>query len=119
MGIPGAVRPVYRVGMSRQGRRRTSVPPRTVIRPAGRARARARGKRAFDVDEIFTRIDEAIRPFDKAAMFELKERGHGTLFEQLVACVGKASDVHERHGVAKPRFADARIEFDQPHVVRQ
>jgi endonuclease-3 len=36
---------------------------------------------------MFARIEMAIRPFDKAAMFELKERGHGTLFEQLIACV--------------------------------
>jgi endonuclease III len=89
MGVPVAVGAVYGVGMSRQGRRRSSVPPRTVSRPAGgktTARTR-RGKRAFDIDEMFARIEEAIRPFDKAAMFELKERGHGTLFEQLIACV--------------------------------
>ena len=32
-------------------------------------------------------IEEAIRPFPKAAMFELAEHGYGSLFEQLVSCV--------------------------------
>jgi len=36
---------------------------------------------------MFHRIDAAIRPFNKAAMFDLREQGHTSLFEQLVACV--------------------------------
>ena len=36
---------------------------------------------------MFARIEEAIRPFKKAAMFELAEQGYASPFEQLVACV--------------------------------
>jgi endonuclease-3 len=46
-----------------------------------------RGKRPFDIDEAMTRIGEAVKPYPKAAMFELAERGHDTPFEQLIACL--------------------------------
>jgi endonuclease-3 len=36
---------------------------------------------------MFARIEQAIRPFKKAAMFELAEQGYRSLFEQLVACI--------------------------------
>ena len=36
---------------------------------------------------MFARIEEAIRPFKKAAMFELREQGFTSVFEQLVACI--------------------------------
>jgi endonuclease-3 len=36
---------------------------------------------------MFARIEGAVSPYNKAAMFELAERGYGSLFEQLVACV--------------------------------
>lgn len=38
-------------------------------------------------EEIFVRVEEAIRPYPKAAMFELAERGYDTPFEQLVGCI--------------------------------
>lgn len=41
----------------------------------------------FNLDLILGRIDEAIRPYPKAAMFELFERGYNTLFEQLISCI--------------------------------
>ncbi len=41
----------------------------------------------FDLDVILSRIDETIRPYPKAAMFELAERGYGSLFEQLISCI--------------------------------
>ncbi len=44
-------------------------------------------KRPFDIDEVMLRIGEAVRPYPKAAMFELAERGYATAFEQLVACI--------------------------------
>ncbi len=43
--------------------------------------------RPFDVDEALDLVGEAIRPYPKAAMFELRDRGYGTVFQQLVACV--------------------------------
>ena len=45
------------------------------------------GKRPFDVDAAMERIGKAVRPFRKAAMFELSDDGFGSLFELLVACI--------------------------------
>jgi endonuclease III len=50
------------------------------------APARA-GKRPHDIDAMLDRIREAVRPFAKAALFELAEDGYDTAFQQLVACV--------------------------------
>lgn len=44
-------------------------------------------KRPFDIDVVMERIREAVRPFPKAAMFELRDDGFGTPFEQLIACL--------------------------------
>ena len=41
----------------------------------------------FDLNVVLNRIEEAIRPFPKAAMFDLFERGYNTLFEQLISCI--------------------------------
>jgi len=41
----------------------------------------------FDIDWALDQIREAVRPFPKAAMFELAERGYSTPFQQLVACM--------------------------------
>ncbi|HEY7030696.1 MAG TPA: endonuclease III [Thermomicrobiales bacterium] len=45
------------------------------------------GKRPFDIDAAMARIREAVRPFPKAAMFELADRGYASPFEQLIACL--------------------------------
>jgi endonuclease III len=44
-------------------------------------------KRPFDIDLAVERIREAVRPFRKAAMFELADEGFVSPFEQLVACM--------------------------------
>src|SRR5262245_8893152 len=44
-------------------------------------------KRPFDIDVVITRIREAVRPFPKAALFELADDGFRSPFEQLVACI--------------------------------
>jgi endonuclease-3 len=44
-------------------------------------------KRPLDIDLIFERLRVAVQPFPPAAMFQLAEEGHNTLFEQLVACI--------------------------------
>lgn len=41
----------------------------------------------FDLPTVLARIEDAIRPFPKAAMFELRERGYDSLFEQLMSCI--------------------------------
>jgi len=44
-------------------------------------------KKPFDIDLAIKLIDESVRPFPKAAMFELAEEGFNSPFEQLVACM--------------------------------
>lgn len=62
-------------------------------RPQPRPRKAARPpssegrKRPFDIDEVVLRIRQAVRPFPKAALFELAEQGHSSVFEILVACI--------------------------------
>lgn len=41
----------------------------------------------FDIDAVLDNVREAVRPFPRAAMFELAERGFATPFQQLVACM--------------------------------
>ena len=41
----------------------------------------------FDLSLVLARIQEAIRPYPKAAMFDLFERGYDSLFEQLISCI--------------------------------
>ena len=44
-------------------------------------------KQPLELDVVMGRVREAVRPFPRAAMFELAERGYDTPFQQLVACV--------------------------------
>jgi endonuclease-3 len=64
----------------------TRVPPASARTPPDAAGAAPR-KRPFDVHEAMRRIEEEVRPYPKAALFELAERGFGSAFEQLVACI--------------------------------
>jgi endonuclease III len=43
--------------------------------------------RPFNISLMFRRISEAIRPFAKAALFELADEGFTSPFEQIVACL--------------------------------
>jgi endonuclease-3 len=58
----------------------------SVVRRLPRELARL-NKRPFDIDVVLGRIRDAVEPFPKAALFELYEEGHTSLFEQLVACI--------------------------------
>lgn len=44
-------------------------------------------KKPFDLQTVLQRIDEAIRPFPPAMLFELAQDGYDSPFEQLVACM--------------------------------
>lgn len=44
-------------------------------------------KRPFEVSPVLKKIEAAVAPFPKAAMFELFERGYNSLFEQLISCI--------------------------------
>src|SRR5881227_567556 len=54
-------------------------------RPA--APRRQRGKLPFDIPEMMRRVREAVRDHPKAVLFELAERGFGSPFQILVACI--------------------------------
>lgn len=45
------------------------------------------GKQPFEIITAFRKIRKAIKPFPKAAMFQLAEEGFVSPFEQLVACL--------------------------------
>jgi endonuclease III len=44
-------------------------------------------KQPFDIDKVIRHVRVAVRPFTKAALFELYDDGFTSPFEQLVACV--------------------------------
>jgi endonuclease-3 len=44
-------------------------------------------KKPLDIGVAFERIDAAIRPWPKAALFQLAEEGYTSAFEQLLACI--------------------------------
>ncbi len=44
-------------------------------------------KRPFDIHTVMERVERAMQPHPKAALFELSEAGFDSLFEQLVACM--------------------------------
>ncbi len=66
-------------------------------------------KKPFDIDDMMARIEEAVRPYPKAALFELAEEGYNTPFEQLVACVISIRTLDEvTLKVSRRLFAQAR-----------
>lgn len=44
-------------------------------------------KKPFDIDTVVRRIREEVAAHADAAMFDLRSRGFGTVFHQLVACI--------------------------------
>src|SRR5256885_7881982 len=44
-------------------------------------------KRPFNIDLVMRRVARAVRPYAKAALFDLAEQGFTSPFEQLVACI--------------------------------
>lgn len=44
-------------------------------------------KKPFNLTVVVNRIEKAVAPYPKAAMFELYERGYTSLFEQLISCI--------------------------------
>jgi endonuclease-3 len=41
----------------------------------------------FPIDLVLARVAEAVAPYPPAALYELAERGYGSPFEQLAACI--------------------------------
>jgi endonuclease-3 len=44
-------------------------------------------KRPFDIGIALDRIEDAVRPWPKAALFQLSDEGYVSTFEQLLACI--------------------------------
>ena len=44
-------------------------------------------KQPFDIAVALARIERAVQPWPKAALFQLAEEGHTSVFEQLLACI--------------------------------
>ena len=66
-------------------------------------------KEPFDIDEVMRQLREAVKPFRKAAMFELADDGFGSPFEQLIACIISIRTYDEMSlPAAKRLFALAR-----------
>src|SRR4051812_44866496 len=65
-----------------------SIPERAprLPRPAPTPTDRGR-KRPFEVDEVIRRIRREVADKPKAVLFELAERGYGSPFEILIACI--------------------------------
>lgn len=70
-------------------------------------------KKPFDIPDMLRRIENAVAPFPKAAMFELSERGHSSLFEQLISCLVSIRTLDETTiPVSEKLFAAARTPKD-------
>ncbi len=79
-----------------------SVPPYVVIHDP-------QTKRPFDIDETMQRIEETVRPYRKAALFELYDQGYKSTFEVLIACMISVRTYDEvTVPTAKKLFAQAR-----------
>jgi endonuclease-3 len=63
----------------------------------------------FDFDDVIAKLRQAVAPYPKAALFELAEEGHNSVFELLVACVLSIRTRDETTlPVARRLFAAAR-----------
>ncbi len=66
-------------------------------------------KEPFDIDEVFRRLRKAVAGLPKAAMFDLRDRGFGSPFEQLVGSLISARTRDETTlAVCLRLFAEAR-----------
>src|SRR3954451_2542088 len=69
----------------------------------------ATAKEPFDIDEVFRRLRIAVAGVPKAAMFDLRDRGFGSPFEQLVGSLISARTRDESTmEVCLRLFAEAR-----------
>jgi endonuclease-3 len=71
------------------------------------------GKEPFDIDAVFGRLRRAVADLPKAAMFDLRDRGYGTPFEQLAGSLISARTRDETTvEVCLRLFAEARTPDD-------
>lgn len=96
------------------------MPPRpdsTALRPVA-------DKEPFDIDEVFRRLRRAVAGLPKAAMFQLRDEGYGSPFEQLVGALMSARTRDEttvvvcRRLFAVARTARALAAIEEAELVR-
>src|SRR5689334_15892072 len=81
-------------------------------------------KEPFDIDEAFRRLRGAVAGLPKAAMFDLRDRGFGSPFEQLVGSLISARTRDETTtAVCLRLFARARtpeefVALGEPELAR-
>ena len=61
--------------------------PKPFLPPSASRDPASSAKRPFDIDEAMRSLREAVKPFRKAALFELYDDGFRSPFEQLLACL--------------------------------
>lgn len=70
-------------------------------------------KRPFDIVIALDRIEDAVRPWPKAALFQLSDEGYVSTFEQLLACIVSIRTYDEvTLPVSRKLFARARTPAD-------
>lgn len=83
-----------------------------------------RQKEPFDFDEVFRRLRAAVAGLPKAAMFELRDQGYASLFEQLAASLISARTRDETtipvclRLFAVARTPEAVASLEEPALVR-
>jgi endonuclease III len=74
-------------------------------------------KRPFDIALACRRLRRAVKPLPKAALFQLAEEGHRSVFEQLVACLISIRTRDETTvPLARALFATARTPADMSRL---
>lgn len=79
-------------------------------------------KRPFDINEALGKIEEAVRPYPKAALFELAPDGFDSPFEQLMACIISIRTRDEvtlpvaRNLFERARTPDALLQLSAPEL---
>jgi endonuclease-3 len=64
---------------------------------------------SFPISEVLERVREAVKPYPRAALFELAAEGHDSVFELLVACIISIRTRDEQTlPIARRLFARAR-----------
>jgi endonuclease-3 len=81
-------------------------------------------KEPLDIDEVFRRLAKAVASLPKAAMFELRDRGYSSPFEQLVGSLISARTRDETTMAvclrlfARARTPEAMAELDEATLAR-
>jgi endonuclease-3 len=77
-------------------------------------------KPPFDIGVALDRIERAVQPWPKAALFQLAEEGYASTFEQLLACIISIRTYDEvTLPIARKLFARARLPVEVARLSAQ